>query len=164
MPTLKKFSASIGLSLSSLRLKLWQWPGTLAILLCLGQISSTLHHIAGLLGRFSYIHLLDRTETNIIFIWSVILGEAKPSPSITLPDQINMTLDEDLSNKCFIIPAHVVCTQSIARFFDPDQEAIYQVACSAPLYRFASFIFESRILLRSNWLRCDGIKSVLSQV
>ena len=36
------------------------------------------------------IHLLDRTETNIIFIWSskVILGEAKPSPNITLPDQI----------------------------------------------------------------------------
>ena len=37
------------------------------------------------------IHLLDRTETNIIFIWSgkVILGEAKPSANITLPDQIN---------------------------------------------------------------------------
>ena len=53
------------------------------------------------------IHLLDRTETNIIFIWSgkVILGEAKPSPNITLPDQINMILGEVLSNKCFIIPA-----------------------------------------------------------
>ena len=40
------------------------------------------------------IHLLDRTETNIIFIWSgkVILGEAKPSPNITLSDQINMIL------------------------------------------------------------------------
>ena len=53
------------------------------------------------------IHLLDRTETNFIFIWSgkVILGEAKPSPNITLPDQINMILGEVLSNKCFIIPA-----------------------------------------------------------
>ena len=52
------------------------------------------------------IHLLDRTETNIIFIWSgkVILGEAKPSPNITLSDQINMILGEVLSNKCFIIP------------------------------------------------------------
>ena len=46
------------------------------------------------------IHLLDRTETSIIFIWSgkVILGEAKPSPNITLPDQINMILGEVLSN------------------------------------------------------------------
>ena len=37
------------------------------------------------------IHLLDRTETNSIFIWSgkVILGEAKPSPNNTSPDQIN---------------------------------------------------------------------------
>ena len=53
------------------------------------------------------IHLLDRTETNIIFIWSgkVIMGEAKPSPNITLSDQINMILGEILSNKCFIIPA-----------------------------------------------------------
>ena len=53
------------------------------------------------------IHLLDRTETNIIFIWSgkVILGKAKPSPNITLPDQINMILVSVLSNKCFIIPA-----------------------------------------------------------
>ena len=51
------------------------------------------------------IHLLDRTETNIIFIWSgkVILGEAKPSPNIILPDQINMILGKVLSNKCFII-------------------------------------------------------------
>ena len=85
------------------------------------------------------IHLLDRTETNIIFIWSgkVILGEAKPSPNITSPDQINMILGEVLSNKCFIIPAHVVCTRSIARFIDSDQEAIYQVASSALLYKFA---------------------------
>ena len=83
----------------------------------------------------SIIHLLDRTETNIIFIWSgkVILGEAKPSLNITLPDQINMILGEVLSNKCFIIPAHVVCTRST----DPDQEAIYQVASSGPLYKFA---------------------------
>ena len=59
-------------------------------------------------GRwFNIIHLLDRTETNIIFIWSgkVILGEAKPSPNIILPDQINMILGKVLSNKCFIIPA-----------------------------------------------------------
>ena len=85
------------------------------------------------------IHLLDRTETNIVFIWSgkVILGEAKPSPNITLPDQINMILGEVLSNKCFIIPAHVVCTLSIARFIDSDERAIYHVACSAPLYKFA---------------------------
>ena len=82
----------------------------------------------------SNIHLLDRTETNIIFIWlgKVILGEAKPSPNITSPDQINMILGEVLSNKCFIIPAHVLCTRSIARFIDSDQEAVYQVACSAP--------------------------------
>ena len=85
------------------------------------------------------IHSPDRTETNIIFIWSgkVILGEAKPSPNITIPDQINMILGEVLSNKCFIIPAHVVCTRSIARFIDPDQEAIYYVACSTPLCKFA---------------------------
>ena len=52
------------------------------------------------------IHLLDRTSPNIIFIWSskVILGEA---------------------NKCLIFSAHAVCTRSIARFIDPDQEAIY---------------------------------------
>ena len=57
--------------------------------------------------RHNNIHLLDRTETNIIFIWSgkVILGEAKPSPNITSPDQINMILGEVLSNECFIIPA-----------------------------------------------------------
>ena len=50
---------------------------------------------------------MDKTETNIIFIWwgKVILGEAKPSPNITLPDQINMILGKVLSNKCFIIPA-----------------------------------------------------------
>ena len=66
------------------------------------------------------IHLLDRTKTNIVFIWSgkVISNEAKPSPNIILPDQINMTLDDVLSNKCFIIPAHVLRTQSIARFID----------------------------------------------
>ena len=113
------------------------------------------------------IHLLDRTKTNIIFIWSakVILGEAKPSPNITLSDQINMILGEVLAKKCFIIPAHVVCTRSIARFIDPDQKAIYQVARTTPLYKFActSFISERLILLCSNWLRCDGIKSVLSQ-
>ena len=53
------------------------------------------------------IHLLDMTETNIIFIWSgkLILREAKPSPEITLPDQINMILVSVLSNKCFIIRA-----------------------------------------------------------
>ena len=68
----------------------------------------------------NYIHLLDRTETNIIFIWSgkVILDEAKPSPTITLLDQINMILGEVLSNKCFIIPTHVLCTWSISRFID----------------------------------------------
>ena len=56
------------------------------------------------------IHLFDRTSPSIIFIWSgeVILGLA-----------------------------HVVCIRSIARFIDSDQEAIYQVACSAPLYKFA---------------------------
>ena len=56
------------------------------------------------------MHLLDRTKTNIIFIWSgeAILGEAKPSPNITLSDQINMILGEVLSNKCFIIPA-ILC-------------------------------------------------------
>ena len=66
------------------------------------------------------IHLLDRTETNIIFIWSgkVILDEVKPGPHITLPDQINMILGEVLSNKCFISPVYVVRTQSIAHFID----------------------------------------------
>ena len=67
------------------------------------------------------IHLLDRTETNIIFIWSgikVILGEAKPSPNITLPDQINMILGEVLSNKCFIIPVHPGrCAHPVHRTF-----------------------------------------------
>ena len=72
------------------------------------------------------IHLLDRTETNIIFIWSgkVILGEAKPSPNITLPDQINMILVSVLSNKCFIIPvtfcapgpSHTLLIQTKRRF------------------------------------------------
>ena len=87
------------------------------------------------------IHLLDRTETNIIFIWSgkVILGEAKPSHNITLPDQINMILGEVLSNKCFIIPAHVVCTRSTARFIDLDQEGTHQVACRTPLHKSAYF-------------------------
>ena len=58
-------------------------------------------------GALPYYTDPDRTETNIIFIWSgkVILGEAKPSPNITLPDQIKMILGEVLSNKCFIIPA-----------------------------------------------------------
>ena len=116
------------------------------------------------------IHLLDRTETNIIFIWSgkVILGEAKPSPNITLPDQINMILGEVLSNKCFIIPA-TLCAPGpshalLIQTKRIDQEAIYQVPvrpCAS--LRVASFIFERRILLHSNWLRCDGIKSVLSQ-
>ena len=115
-----------------------------------------------MLSMTSIIYLLDRTETNIIFIWSgkVILGEAKPSPNITLHDQINMILVSVLSNKCFIIPAHVVCTRPIARFIDPDQEAIYQVACSRSCtsLRIASFIFERRISLRSSWLLCDGIR------
>ena len=116
------------------------------------------------------IHLLDRTETNIIFIWSgkVILGEAKPSPNITLPDQINMILGEVLSNKCFIIPA-TLCAPGpshalLIQTKRINQEAIYHVPvrhCAS--LRVASFIFERRILLHSNWLRCDGIKSVLSQ-
>ena len=85
--------------------------------------------------RYNNIQLLDKTEINIIFIWSgkVILGEVKPSPNITLPDQINMILGEVLFNKCFIIPAHIVCTWPITCFIDPDQEAIYQLACSGPL-------------------------------
>ena len=55
----------------------------------------------------------------------MILGEAKPSPNITLPDQINMILGEVLSNKYFIIPAHIVCTWSMVRFIDPYQDAMY---------------------------------------
>ena len=130
------------------------------------MIARIFDKIEKILQWLNDIHLLDRTETNIIFIWSgkVILGEAKPSPNITSPDQINMILGEVLSNKCFIIPAHVVCTRSIARLIDSDQEAIYHVAvrpCKS--LRIASFIFERRILLRSNWLRCDEIESVLSQ-
>ena len=68
----------------------------------------------------SIIHLLDRTERNIIFIWSgkVIMGEAKPSPNVTLPDQINMILGEVLSNKCFIIPVHPGrCAHPVHRTF-----------------------------------------------
>ena len=93
------------------------------------------------------INLLDRTEINIIFIWSgnAILGEAKPSPNITLPDQRNMILGEILSNKCFIIPAHVVHTRSIARLIDPDQEDIYQVACSTLLYKLAYCVIYFRM-------------------
>ena len=85
-------------------------------------------------NKINIIHLLDRTETSIIFIWSgkVIL----PSPNITSCDQINMILGEVLSNKCFTIPVHVVCTRSITCFIDSDQEAIYQVTCSVPLYKF----------------------------
>ena len=64
----------------------------------------------------------------------------------------------------FCYSRHVVCTRSITRFIDPDQEAIYQVPVRPRTsLRVASFIFELRILLRSNWLRCDGIKSALSQ-
>ena len=50
-------------------------------------------------------HLLDRTLPNIIFIWSgkVILGLGFASPSITLPDQINMILVSVLSNKCILL-------------------------------------------------------------
>ena len=63
----------------------------------------------------------DRIKFNaIICIWSgkLILGEVKPSPNITLPDRINMILVSVLSNKGFIIPAHVVHTRSIASFID----------------------------------------------
>ena len=101
------------------------------------------------------IHLLDRTETNVIFICSgkVILGEAKPSPNITLSDQINMILGEVLSNKGFIIPAtlcapgpsHALLIQT-KRPFTRYQCVPVQVLC------VASFIFERRILLHSNWL------------
>ena len=59
-------------------------------------------------------------------------------------DQINMILGEVLSNKCFIISSHIVCTRSIARFIDPDQEAIDQVAYSAPLYKFAYCVIDFR--------------------
>ena len=47
----------------------------------------------------------DRDQYHIYLSGKVILGEAKPSPNITLPDQINMILGEVLPNKCFIIPA-----------------------------------------------------------
>ena len=46
-----------------------------------------------------------------------------------------------------------MCTRSITRFTDPDQEAIYQVPvrpCTS--LRVASFVFERIILLHSNWL------------
>ena len=70
------------------------------------------HNVIG--HRFSWnnLHLLDRTETNIIFIWS---GKV---PNITLPDQINMILGKVLSNKCFIIPAHnLECAHPVHRTF-----------------------------------------------
>ena len=53
----------------------------------------------------------------------------------------------------FYYSRHFVCTRSITRFTDPDQEVIYQVPvrpCTS--LRVASFIFEGRILLHSNWL------------
>ena len=53
----------------------------------------------------------------------------------------------------FYYSRHFVCTQSITVFTDPDQEATYQVPvrpCTS--LRVASFIFELRILLHSNWL------------
>ena len=68
----------------------------------------------------------------------------KPSLNIILPDQINMIQGEVMPNKCFVIPAHVLGTRSIARFIDSDQEAICQVACSAPLYNFAYCIIYFR--------------------
>ena len=110
------------------------------------------------------MHLLDRTETNTIFFWSgkVILGEAKPSLNITLPDKINKILGEVMSNKRFIIPTHVVCTLSIMRFIDPDQEATYQVACSTLLHKFAYCVVYLRTWNFIALLWCDGIKSVLS--
>ena len=83
-----------------------------ALLVSLQSCNICWHAISQNIARVHYkliyiIHLLERTDTNIIFIWSgkVILGEAKPSPNITLSDQINMILGEVLSNKCFIIPA-----------------------------------------------------------
>ena len=38
------------------------------------------------------LHLLERTETNIIFIWSgkVILGEAKPTLCATCPSHVSL--------------------------------------------------------------------------
>ena len=52
-------------------------------------------------------HLLDRTSPNIIFIWSGKVILGEGKPTLS------------------------------ARFIDPDQEAIYQVACSTPLYKLA---------------------------
>ena len=62
---------------------------------------------------------------------SYLFGEAKPSPNITSPDQINVILGEVLSNKCFIIsttlcasgPSHVLLIQTKRPF---------SVACSVP--------------------------------
>ena len=115
----------------------------------------------------SIIHLLDRTETNIIFIWSgkVILGEEKPSPNITLPVQINMILGEVLSNKCFIIPATLSTGPSHALLIQT-KRPFTRYQCAPPPVQVCvlrHLFCERRILLRSNWLRCDGIKSVLPQ-
>ena len=65
------------------------------------------HNVAGIIK-----HLLKRTSPNIISIWSgkVILGLGFASPSITLPDQIDMILVSVLSNKCIIDQAcNVTC-------------------------------------------------------
>ena len=81
------------------------------------------------------IHLLDRTETNIIFICSgkVILGEAKPSPNITLPDQINMILGEVLSNnKCFLIPATLCALGPSHAFLIQTKRPFARYQCAPP--------------------------------
>ena len=112
------------------------------------------------------IHLLDRTKTNIIFIWSVevILGEVRPSPNITLPEQINMMLVFVLSFKRFIILAHVVRTRPSHILMINTKTPCSMQCTPCTSLRIVLFIFWTcGILSRSNWLRCDGIKSVLSQ-
>ena len=85
--------------------------------------------------RYSWnnIHLLDRTKTNIIFIWSgkVILGEAKPSPNITSPDQINMILGEVLSN-IFIIPATLCAPGSSHALLIQTKRQFTRYQCAPP--------------------------------
>ena len=92
------------------------------------------------------IHLLDRTETNIIFIWSgkVILGEAKPSPNITLPDEINMILGEVLSNKCFIIPATLCAPGPSHALLIQTKKPFTRYKCAFHLYKFACCVIYFR--------------------
>ena len=93
---------------------------------------------------FKVLRFQQTTDASLFFSkrlhWMIVIMVILQSILYTYwtgRDQINIILGEVLYSKGFIIPAHVVCTRSIECFIHSDQAAIYQVACSAPLYKFA---------------------------